>query len=272
MAVRLLCLLVLAACSGKRSRVSDAGPPPPPVADAAVTTAPVPLEDRTKDATAVLLRWNQPDAAELLHKTAHERFRKAVTLDELRIFHDDFSARVGVFMAVKSADGVRHTNRDQQDEIVIRGVATFERGDAPYQLVLADEGDAPSMVLFRLELPAALRQPADHDLARRLAVEFRDAVLAVDLARIDAASLPRIRGQLSPDDATRLKGVIAALGGGRKVSSTRDESCGDAMHCLTYRVTGAAGAATLTVTLSAPLGRWRVVDWKFEPDEEMPEP
>lgn len=271
MAVRLLCLLVLVACSGKKSKVIDAAPPPV-VADASITTKPVPLEDRTKDATEVLLRWNQPDAATLLYESAHERFHTAVTLDELRIFHDDFSARVGDFMVVKSADGVRHTNRDKQEEVVVRGVAGFERGDAPYELVLADKDGKPAMVLFRLELPVALRQPSNHDEAKRLAVAFRDAVLAVDLAKIDAASLPRIRGQLSPDDATRMKGVIAALGGGRKLSITRDESCGDDMHCLTYRVTGAKGAATLTVTLSAPLGRWRVVDWKFEPDEETPKP
>lgn len=273
MAVRLVLVLLLAACGSKKTTAHrDAAPPPPPpvAVDGGPVTAPVPLENRTKDATAVLLPWNQPDAAEQMHRAAHERFRKAVSLDELRIFHDDFSARVGDFLAVKSADGVRHTNRDKQQEIVIRGVATFERGDAPYELVLSDEAQ-PTMVLFRLELPPALRKPADHEEAKRLAVEFREAVLAADVAKIDAASLPRIRGQLTPDDAARLKGVIAAMGA-RKVSITRDEPCGDDMHCLSYRVTGAKGAATMTVTLAAPLGRWRVVDWKFEPDEETPKP
>ncbi len=272
MAVRLLVLLLLISCGGKKSsKVTDAAP----AAAAPDARVPPPVLNRRAEATEVLLRWNQPDAPELMHRTAHERFRKAVTLDEFRIFHGDFSARVGNFMAVKSADAVEHTNRDQQVEEVIRGIAVFERGDAPYELVLAAQDGKPAMVLFRLELPQALRQPANRDEARKLAVAFRDAVLAVDVAKIDEVSLPRIRGQLGPTDAPRLKEAIAALGAGRKLTITRDEACGDDVHCVTYRVTGAAGGANLKVTVSAPLGRWRVVDWSFEPDQpekETPKP
>lgn len=269
MAVRVVLVLALAlalaACGAKKSsKVTDAAPAPVAVTDAYV---PPPLLDRRAEATEVLLRWNQPDAPELMHRTAHERFRKAVSLDEFRIFHGDFSARVGNFMAVKTADAVKHTTKDQQVEDVIRGVATFERGDAGYELVLTEQDGKPAMVLFRLELPPALRQPANRDEARKLAVAFRDAVLAVDVAKIDELSLPRIRGQLGPADAPRLKEAIAALGGGRKVTITRDEACGDDVHCVTYRVAGAAGRANLTVTVSAPLGRWRVVDWSFDPDQ-----
>lgn len=266
-----LAFVALTACGDRkpsRAAARDAA-----VATDALVVVHPPVLERIAETTAFLTPWNAPDGADQIHAAAHSLFKKSVTLEEARIFHDDFTARIGKFVAVKSSQGVAHTNKDGQREEIVRGLATFERGDAPYELVLSEEQGKPAMVHFKLELPPALQTPPDRDQARATAAAFNEALLAVDLAKIDAASLPKIRGQLSPDDARRMKAVIAELGGGRKIATMSDEACGgtgEAIHCLKYKVTGATGAATIVLTLSAPLGRWRVVNWNFEPEEKQP--
>lgn len=253
----------------------DKKPSKPAARDAATATdarvvEPAPVLERIAETTAFLSPWNQPDAVDKMYAAAHSRFRKAVKIQEMRIFHEDFSAKIGKFVAVKSSQGVSHTNKDGQREEIVRGLVTFERGDAPYELVLSDEQGKPAMVHFKLELPPALQTPPDRDQARATAAAFNQALLAVEVGKIDAASLPKIRGQLATHDADRMRDAVAALGGGHKIETLSDAPCGgatEAIHCFKYRVTGAKGAATIVLTLSAPLGRWRVVNWNFEPEE-----
>jgi hypothetical protein len=221
----------------------------------------------------VLAHWDAPDGVDKMYAEAHPRLQKSITLEELRIFHDDFQAQIGAFKSVQSSQGIVHTNRDGQDEDVVRGIVRFERGDATYEMVLGEHAGRRAMVALKLELPPALQTPPDRAAARALAADFNRSLLAVDVAKIDEVSLPRIRGQLAPDDVKRMRAAIAALGPQPKIEVTADRECGEQIHCMTFKVAGRgakAGSAVIEQTLSAPLGRWRVVNWKFEPEEKAP--
>jgi len=267
-------LVLMAACGDKRAAKDPPVATGPTAGDGGAATAPsdaatappAAIIDRTAETTALLTRWSAPDGVEQVYAAAHSLFRARVSLEELRIFHDDFVAKAGAFVAVKSSQGVQHTTKDGRDEDVVRGRITFANGAGPYGLVLSLGQNRLAMVHWKLELPPALQTPPDRDAARALARTVAQDIVAVDLAKVDANSLPLIRGQVAPADATRMRAAVAALGAKPTLAVQKDAPCGDAVHCVTFRVSGPAGAATIVLTLSAPLGRWRVANWNFEPE------
>jgi hypothetical protein len=280
----LVASLAAAACQGKRT-------PPPAARDAATGGASgalaaladagltpltsgeaVATVDRSAETRALFAVWNQPDAAATIHGNAHPTFQKSVKLDELRIFHDDFTAASGAYVEVAETSGSRRKRDDGVFEDLIFGQVRFARGLAAFELVLTDDGGAPRLLNLKLELPEELKPPPDRAAARALARSAADALLATDLVGFDAMCLPRLRDGRTADDIARLKQMVAALGGGVRLEIVKDEACGEVQHCLAYHAVGRRGGASLSLRVAAPLSRWHVNDWSFELDEEKPTP
>ncbi len=239
------------------------GPPLTPPGPDATGLAPI---DRSAEARAVLAVWNAPDAAATIHAAAHPQFRASVELDELKIFHDDFTAVMGPFVEIVGSVGSRRQTKDGKVEELVAGEAMFGKGLAAYEVVLTQDGATLRLLNLKLEAPRALNPAPDPQQARTAARAAAGALLAADYPTFDALSLPRIRGGRTPADTTRLQELVATLGGGVRLEIARDEPCGEIQHCVDYHAVGRRGAATMTLKVSAPLGRWRVNHWSFELD------
>ncbi len=273
-----LALAALVACQGggkqaaPAARSSDATPAPPPGGDGDAAAPALTAVDRSAEARAVFATWNAADAVTRLHAEAHPRFRQSVKLDELEIFHGDFTALLGRFVEVTTTTNLRRQAPDGTIEDMVFGEARFERGPAAYELVLVEDGGALRLHNFKLDVPRASRPPVDRAAGRAVARAAADAVLAADYPALDALSLPRIRAGRTPDDTAVLTQRLAELGGRARLELVADKECGELQHCMDYRAVGGKGGAALTIWVSAPLGRWRVNHWSFTPDEDRRTP
>ncbi len=174
---------------------------------------------------------------------------------------------MGPFKDVIDATSTRRQLPDGTYEDMTFGQIMFANGAAPYELVLVEHGGSLRLHNLKLEAPKHLKPALDPAAARTLARAAADAILAGDYVAFDAMSLPRIRGNRTPDDTVKLKALLAELGGGVRLEVVKDEACGEIQHCLIYHAVGARAGATIELRVSAPLGTWRVNHWNFEMDE-----
>jgi hypothetical protein len=229
----------------------------------------LPRIDRKADVEALFTKWNAPDAVAKIHGAAHPRFQESVKLSELEIFHADFTKLMGKLMSVIEATSSRRQTPDGTVESLVFGSIMFEKGAAPYEIVFAEEADGKTlrMVNLKMEVPKQFKPELDRAGAREVARAAADAILAGDYDKLDAMSLPRIRGGRTPEDTKRLVGFINELGGGVRLEIVKDEACGETQHCIDYHAVGAKAGASISLKISAPMATWRVNHWNFAMDD-----
>jgi hypothetical protein len=263
---------LLAACSGSKTTTATSGGK-----DAAVVVLTSGGEDagllakidRTAETKAFFAQWNAPDAVATIHGAAHPRFQESVKLEELQIFHADFTGLMGKLVEVTSATSSRREAPDGVIESMVFGSIMFDKGMAPFEIVFAEDatGGPLRLVNLKMEVPKQYKPELDRAKARALAKAAADAVLAGDYPALDAMSLPRLRYGRTPDDTVQLRKLLDELGGGVRLEVEKDEACGEIQHCLVYHAVGAKTGATISVKVAAPMATWRVNDWGFEMDD-----
>src|SRR5205085_2268051 len=112
------------------------------------------------------------------------------------------------------------------------GDITFEKGVAPYEVVFAEAAGDPDgkklkLVNLKMEVPKQYLPEVDRAKARTVAKAAAEAILAGDFDKLDAMSLPRIRGGQTPEDKKKLVGLLNELGGGVRLEIVTDQDCGE---------------------------------------------
>jgi hypothetical protein len=262
---------LLAACSGSKTTTATAQKD----AGMAIVTSGggdagvLPKIDRTAEVKALFVAWNAPNAVVTIHEAAHPRFQESVKQSELQIFHDDFTALMGKAIEVTSATSSRRAAPDGGIESMAFGAVMFDKGVVPYEVVFAEDASGANLKLvnLKMEVPKQYKPELDRAKARTVAKAAADAILAGDYDKLDAMSLPRIRGGRTLDDTAQLKKLLGELGGGVRLEIVKDEACGETQHCIDYHAVGAKAGASITLKVSAPMTVWRVNHWNFTMDD-----